>query len=89
MINEMMAECCGGDGKPDLNKMKMFMAKCGEQDFSEKQLAMMCQATRFSLEKHFCGPESKPDAKQLKQFMKVFMEDCECCAASKFGEKIL
>ena len=89
MINEMMAECCGGDGNPDLNKMKVFMEKCGKQDFSKKELATMCQATRFSLEKHFCGPESKPDAKQLKQFMKVFMEDCECCAASKFDEKIL
>ena len=51
MMNEMMAECCGDTGKPDFNKMKTFMEKCGKQDFSEEELAMMCEATRFTLEK--------------------------------------
>ena len=56
-MNEMMAECCDDDGKLDLNKMKGFMEKCGKQDFSEEELAMM---------KQFCRPEGKPDAEQMK-----------------------
>ncbi len=67
MMNEMMAECCGDNGKPDFNKMKAFIEKCGKQDFSEEEHATMCQTTRFYLENHFCGPEGRPDAKQMKQ----------------------
>ena len=65
-MNEMMAECCDGDGQPHLNKMKAFMEKCGKRDFSEEEFVMM---------KQFGGPEGRPDAKQMKQFM----EDCGCC----------
>jgi hypothetical protein len=62
MMNEIevMAECCGDDGKPDLNKMKAFMEKCGKKDFSEGDFAMM---------KHFCPPEGTLDSRQMKQFM--------------------
>ncbi len=74
-MNKIVAECCGDDGKPDLNKMKVFMEKCGKQDFSEEELAMMCKTTRFFLENHFCGPEGRPDAKKMKQFM----ENRGCC----------
>ncbi len=28
MMNEMMAECCGDDGKPDAEQMKSFMKNC-------------------------------------------------------------
>ena len=83
MINEMMAECCGDKGKPDFSKMKAFIEKCGKRDFSEGELATMCEATRFSVEKRCCGPEGELDAEHLKQFMEVHMEDCDCCAASK------
>jgi hypothetical protein len=64
-MNEMMAECCGCNGKPDFDLMKQFMERCGKEEFSEEQIAMM---------KQFCGPEGKPDAKQMKQFM----ENCGC-----------
>ena len=64
-MNEMMAECCGSNGKPDFDLMKQFMERCGKEEFSEEQIAMM---------KQFCGPEGKPDAKQMKQLF----EDCEC-----------
>ncbi len=67
-MNEMMEQCCGGDGKPDINKMKAFMEKCGKQDFSEEEFTVMQQ---------FCDPEGKPDAKQMKQFM----EHCGCCVS--------
>ena len=89
MMNEMMAECCGDTGKPDFNKMKTFMEKCEKQDFSEEELATMCEATRFAFEKHCCGPEGTLDAKQLPRFMEVVMKDCECCAASKPGVEIV
>ena len=67
MMSELMAECCGDDGNPNLDKMKAFMEKCGKKDFSEEELTMM---------KQFCGPEGKPDAEQMKQFM----DNCGCCA---------
>lgn len=75
MMQEMMNQCCGEDCKPNLNKMKAFMEKSGKQDFSEEELAMMCQITRFFLENNFCGPEGGPDAKQMKQLF----ENCGCC----------
>ena len=81
MMNEMMAECCGDTGKPDFNKMKTFMEKCGKQDFSGEELAMMCEATRFSFEKHCCGPEGRPDTKQMKQLF----GDCNCRSGSRSG----
>ena len=65
-MNEIMAECCGGDGKPDLNKMKAFMEKCGKQDFNEGDFAMM---------KQFCRSEGALDPRQLK----LFMENRGCC----------
>jgi len=65
-MNEIMAECCCGDGKPDLNKIKAFMEKCGKQDFSEGDFAMM---------KQFCPQEGTLDPRQLKQFM----ENRGCC----------
>ena len=66
MMNELevMAECCGDDG--DLNKMKAFMEKCGKQDFSEGDFAMM---------KQFCAPAGTLDSRQMKQFM----ENRGCC----------
>ena len=75
MMQEMMNQCCTDDSKPDLNKMKAFMEKCGKQDFSEEELAMMCQTPRFFLENHSCGPEGRPDAKQMKQLF----GNCGCC----------
>jgi hypothetical protein len=65
-MNEIMAECCGDDGKLDLNKIKAFMEKCGKQDFNEGDFAMM---------KQFCPPEGTLDPRQLKQFM----ENRGCC----------
>ena len=47
MMQEMMKQCCADDCKPDLNKMKAFMEKCGKQDFSDEELAMMCQTPPF------------------------------------------
>ena len=29
MMEEMMRECCGPEGKPDFEKMKKFIEKCG------------------------------------------------------------
>jgi hypothetical protein len=78
MMNEMMAECCDDNGKPDFNKMNTFMEKCGKQDFSEEELATMCEATRFSFEKHCCGPAGRPDTKQMKQLF----GDCNCRSGS-------
>jgi len=59
-MNEMMEQCCGGDGKPDFDMMKQFMERCGKEEFSEEQFAMM---------KEFCGQEGKPDTAKMKQMM--------------------
>jgi hypothetical protein len=29
MMEEMMKQCCGAEGKPDFEKMKKFMESCG------------------------------------------------------------
>lgn len=65
MMNEMMNQCCGNDGKPDFDKMKQFMAHCGKRDFSDADLQIM---------KQFCGQSSMPDMAKMKQMM----ESCGC-----------
>lgn len=70
MMQEMMQECCGEEGKPDFEKMKefmmkSFMEKCGKKEFTEDDLKMMRQ---------FCDQSGKPDMAQMKQFM----ENCGC-----------
>ena len=64
-MNEMMEQCCGGDGKPDFYMMKQFMAHRGKEEFSEEQIALM---------KGFCGQEGKPDTTKMMEFM----EKCGC-----------
>ena len=64
-MNEMMQQCCGSNGKPDVDMMKKFMERCGKEEFSEEQIGMM---------KGFCGQEGKPD----KAKMMEFMETCGC-----------
>ena len=65
MMEEMMKQCCGEGGKPDFEKMKQFMEKCGKEGFSEEEIAMM---------KGMCGQEGMPDFERMKQFM----ENCGC-----------
>lgn len=64
-MNEMMKQCCGEDGKPDLEKMKGFMEACGKAQFSDDEMTMM---------KEFCGQEGPPDFAGMKKFM----ERCGC-----------
>ncbi len=35
MSNDMVKECCGDDGKPDFEKMKAFMERCGMKAFGD------------------------------------------------------
>lgn len=65
MMTEMMERCCTGDGKPDFEKMKAFMQRCGKTEFSEDELAMMRQ---------LCGQHARPDFEKIGQFM----ERCGC-----------
>ena len=64
-MNEMMEQCCSGDGKPDFDMMKQFMGRCGKEEFSEEQIATM---------KGFCGQEGMPDMTKMMEFM----EKCGC-----------
>ena len=41
MMEEVMRECCGPEGKPDFEKMKKFMEKCGKTQFGEQEIRMM------------------------------------------------
>lgn len=61
MMSQMMTECCGKDGLPDVEKMKGFMQMCGKSEFSDQELAMM---------KQFCSQSGKPDADEMMQLMK-------------------
>lgn len=60
-MSQMMRQCCGEDGLPDMEKMKGFMQMCGKSEFSDDELAMM---------KQFCGQGAKPDAEKMMQLMK-------------------
>lgn len=64
-MSQMMKECCGEDGMPDLEKMKGFMRMCGKSQFSDDEIQMM---------KQFCGQGGKPDPEKMKQLM----EKCGC-----------
>ncbi len=64
-MNEMMEQCCGSNGKPDFDMMKQFMERCGQEEFSEEQIAMM---------KEFCGQEDMPDMTTMTEFM----DKCGC-----------
>jgi hypothetical protein len=60
MMNEVMKECCGEDGKPDLANMKRFMEKCGKAHLGDHEIETM---------KQFCGQKGMPDFDKMKQFM--------------------
>ncbi len=60
MMEEMMKECCGLEGKPDFEMMKKFMEKCGKAQFGEEEIRMM---------KEFCGKEGMPDVDKMKELM--------------------
>ena len=64
-MEEMMKQCCGEGGMPDLEKMKQFMEGFGKMDFDEGKMKMM---------KEFCGKEGKPHPQE----MKAIMEKCGC-----------
>ncbi len=38
MMEEMMKQCCGPEGKPDFEKMKKFMEGCGRRNSAKKKL---------------------------------------------------
>ena len=65
MMEEMMKECCGLEGKPDFEMMKKFMEKCGKTQFGEEEIRMM---------KECCAQEGMPDVEK----MKALMEKCGC-----------
>jgi len=65
MMQEMMKQCCGAEGKPDFDKMKHFMEHCGKQEFNDDEIAMM---------KQFCSQDGMPDMAKMKDLM----EKCGC-----------
>ena len=60
MMEEMMKQCCGPEGKPDFEKMKKFMEKCGMTDFGEDHIRMM---------KECCARKGMPDVAKMKEMM--------------------
>lgn len=62
---EMMKQCCGEGGMPDVEKMKQFMESGGKKDFSESEMKMIEQC---------CGKEGMPDMRE----MQALMEKCGC-----------
>ena len=64
-MNEVMEQCCGGDGKPNFDMMKQFMEYCGKCEFSDADLQTM---------KQFCSEDNKPDMGKMKQMMEL----CGC-----------
>ncbi len=65
MMEEMMKQCCGPEGKPDFEKMRKFMESCGKTQFGEEETRIM---------KECCAQEGIPDFEKMKQMM----EKCGC-----------
>lgn len=65
MMEDMMKQCCGPEGKPDFEMMKKFMEHCGKTKFGEEEIRMM---------KECCAQAGMPDFEK----MKVMMEKCGC-----------
>ena len=63
MKQEMMQQCCGSDGKPDIDKMKRFMEQRGKVEFSNANLQMMQQ---------ICTQKGMPDMAKMKQMMEAY-----------------
>ncbi|MFQ5509948.1 MAG: hypothetical protein ACE5FN_11530 [Leptospirillia bacterium] len=61
----MIKQCCGSDGRPDMDKMKAFMRDCGMKEFGDEHLAMM---------QEFCSGKDSPSF----EVMMAFMEHCGC-----------
>ena len=64
-MNEMMDQCCSGDGKPNFDFMKQFMERCGKSEFTDDDMKKM---------KQFCCQDGMPDMAEMKQMM----ESCGC-----------
>jgi hypothetical protein len=64
-MEEMMKQCCGEGGMPNVEKMKQFMAQCGKTEFSDAEMKMIEQC---------CGKEGMPDMRE----MQALMEKCGC-----------
>lgn len=64
MMNEMMKQCCGTDGKPDFQKMKQFMEGCGKSQFGDDEVQMM---------KQFCA-QGMPNMEKTRKLM----QKCGC-----------
>ena len=64
-MNEMMEQCCGGDGKPNFDMMKRFMGHCGKSEFTDDDVETM---------KQFCCGESMLDMSKMREMM----ESCGC-----------
>ncbi len=61
MMEEMMKQCCGPEGKPDFERMKKFMEECRKMQFGEDEIAML---------KECCAQEGMPDVEKMKELMK-------------------
>lgn len=59
-MNEMMEQCCGGDGKPNFDMMKRYMSHCGKSEFTDDDVETM---------KQFCCGEGMPDMSKMKEMM--------------------
>jgi len=64
-MNQMMEQCCGGDGKPDFDMMKRFMGHCGKSDFTDDDVEKMTL---------FCYGKGMPNMFRIKEMM----ESCGC-----------
>ena len=64
-MEEMMKQCCGEGGMPDVEKMKQFMESFGKKEFGEAEMEMI---------KQFCCGEGMPDPKE----MQALMGKCGC-----------
>ncbi len=60
-----MKQCCGDDGKPDLEKMKQFMERCCRGRVGDDEIRIM---------KQICFQDGRPDSEKIKELM----EKCGC-----------
>jgi hypothetical protein len=64
-MNEMMEQCCSGDGRPDFDMMRRFMGRCGKNEFTDDDVEKMTL---------FCCGKGKPNMSRMKKMM----QSCGC-----------
>lgn len=59
-MNEIMQQCCTGDGRADFDKIRRFMEQCGKTHFSHADIGRM---------QEYCDQAGMADIAKMQDLM--------------------